>query len=235
MATEAQTCAVGILANRRNPPKSTGPHSQKVLEIPSITLFLFALVALWLKNPFNQRNPRLKKYSSCRVLGPLHLSRILDKSHLFMQNKANFLDALMNVKSIHTVVYENIANWTLGENKPNQTQFPKSTNECKLTYNKGLQKKRRFRSPKKQSQNKPNFRKARMNLNFYSTKEYENVPLRRRGENKPNQTQFQTQRLSEPCPERSRRRSPEFRNSPYEEFLTLSLTLSGFDAILSPA
>jgi hypothetical protein len=44
--------------------------------------------------------------------------------------------------------------------KPKQSQFPKSTNECKLTYNKGLQKKRRFRSPKKQTQFKANFRKA---------------------------------------------------------------------------
>jgi len=26
--------------------------------------------------------------------------------------------------------------------KPKQTQFPKSQNECKLNYNKGLQKKR---------------------------------------------------------------------------------------------
>jgi hypothetical protein len=37
-----------------------------------------------------------------------------------------------------------------------QTQFPKSPNECKLTYNKGLKKKRCFRSPKKQTQFKPN-------------------------------------------------------------------------------
>ena len=43
MTTEAQT-----LANRRNAQKSTGPHRQKVLEIRSITLFLCALVALWL-------------------------------------------------------------------------------------------------------------------------------------------------------------------------------------------
>jgi len=33
-------------------------------------------------------------------------------------------------------------------------------------------------------QNKPNSRKARMNLNFYLTKDYENVRLRRRGKNK---------------------------------------------------
>jgi len=40
-----------------------------------------------------------------------------------MQNKANLLDAQMNVTSFHTVDYENKSNWTLGENKPNQTQF----------------------------------------------------------------------------------------------------------------
>ena len=61
MATEAQ-----ILANRRNAQNSTGPNSHKLFEIPSITLFLCAFCAfLWLKNPFNQRNPRLMKYSSC--------------------------------------------------------------------------------------------------------------------------------------------------------------------------
>jgi len=36
-----------------------------------------------------------------------------------MQNKANFLDVQMNLTSLITVDYENIANWTLGENKPN--------------------------------------------------------------------------------------------------------------------
>ncbi len=36
--------------------------------------------------------------------------------------------------------------------KPNQTQFKKSQNEHKLNFNKGLQKKQCFRSPK----NKPN-------------------------------------------------------------------------------
>jgi hypothetical protein len=35
-----------------------------------------------------------------------------------------------------------------------------------------------------------------MNVSSILTKHYENVPLRRRGENKPKQTQLQTQRLS---------------------------------------
>ncbi len=38
--------------------------------------------------------------------------------------------------------YENKSDWTLGKNKPNQTQSPKSQNERKLNFNKGLQKKR---------------------------------------------------------------------------------------------
>jgi len=45
-------------------------------------------------------------------------------------------------------------------------------------------------------QNKPNFRKAKMNVISILTKDYENEQLCRRGENKPNQTQLQTQRLS---------------------------------------
>jgi len=37
----------------------------------------------------------------------------------FMQNKANLLDTQMNVTSLITADYENIANWKLGENKAN--------------------------------------------------------------------------------------------------------------------
>jgi hypothetical protein len=39
-------------------------------------------------------------------------------------------------------------------------------------------------------QNKPNFQKAKMKLNFYSAKDYENKPRLRTPKNKPNQTQF---------------------------------------------
>ncbi len=101
----------------------------------------------------------------------------------------------MNVSILSQKDYENKSNWTLGENKPNQSQFPKSQNECKLTYNKELQKKRRFRSPKKQTQFKANLLDAQMNATSFITKEYENERLSRHGENEPNQTQFQTGHL----------------------------------------
>ncbi len=47
----------------------------------------------------------------------------------------------------------------------------------------------RIRAMKKQSQNKPNLLNAQMNVSSVYTKYYENVPLHRRGKNKPNQTQ----------------------------------------------
>jgi len=48
----------------------------------------------------------------------------------------------MNVKSYNTTDYENIANWTLGENKPNSNP------------------------------NKPNLKRAKMNINSIITKDY---------------------------------------------------------------
>ena len=71
------------------------------------------------------------RISDFASLGPLHLSRTLYKSALFMQNKPNFQKSQMNATSLVAMAYENIANWTLGENKPNsnpikakQTQSP---------------------------------------------------------------------------------------------------------------
>ncbi len=59
---------------------------------------------------------------------PLHLSRALYKSTLFMQNKPNFLDAQMSVSSTLAKDYENKSNWKLSENKANQSQYKAKTN-----------------------------------------------------------------------------------------------------------
>jgi len=55
-----------------------------------------------------------------------------------MQNKANFPDAQMNVSKVLTKHYENKQLYRCGENEPNQSQFPKSQNESKLLFDKGL-------------------------------------------------------------------------------------------------
>jgi len=47
--------------------------------------------------------------------------------NLFMQNKPNFRKSQMNVSIFSQMDYENKYNWTLGESKPNQTQFQNTT------------------------------------------------------------------------------------------------------------
>ncbi len=60
----------------------------------------------------------------CRLSSALYICRERSTNQLlFMQNKPNYKDAQMNVNTLITMDYENISDWTLGENKPNQTQF----------------------------------------------------------------------------------------------------------------
>ena len=62
-----------------------------------------------------------------------------------MQNKPNFRKAKMNVTVYYTKDYENIRDWTLGQNKPNTNPNKPNFRKAKMnvnTYNKGLQKKR---------------------------------------------------------------------------------------------
>ena len=81
----------------------------------------------------------------------------------FMQNKANFRKSQMNVNKVLAKDYENIANWALGENKPNTKP------------------------------NKANLLNAQMNVNKVLTKDYENIANWALGQNKPNTKPIQTQ------------------------------------------
>jgi hypothetical protein len=49
----------------------------------------------------------------------------------FMQNKANFPDAQMNINLYVTKDYENKSNWTLGKNKPNTKPIRTQSNPIK--------------------------------------------------------------------------------------------------------
>ncbi|MGB2809358.1 MAG: hypothetical protein WBC22_16570 [Sedimentisphaerales bacterium] len=118
-----------ILPNRRNTTKPNCPHSQKVLVVPSITLFLCAFCAfLWLKNPFNQRNQRL--------INDLRSTKVYVRNYnLFMQNKANFRKVKLNVNKVLTKDYEKMDTWWSGKNKPNsnpiQTQYKPNQTQLK--------------------------------------------------------------------------------------------------------
>ncbi len=54
---------------------------------------------------------------------PPILPKLSTNYEVIITNKANLPDDQMNVSTIITRDYANIANWTLGENKPKQTQF----------------------------------------------------------------------------------------------------------------
>ena len=100
--------------------------------------------------------------------------------NLFMQNKPNFRKSQMNVSFFYTKDYENISDWTLGESKPNskpiKPNFRNGQNERKLNFNKGLQKKRLFSSPKNKPKTNPILSAVgglQMNISSILTKDYE--------------------------------------------------------------
>jgi len=54
----------------------------------------------------------------------------------FVQNKPNFRKSQMNISIFSQKAYENFCDWTLGENKPNQTQFyPKNAGFTEIKPN----------------------------------------------------------------------------------------------------
>jgi len=52
-----------------------------------------------------------------------------------LQNKANFQKSQMNVSIFSKKAYENIANWTLGENKPNSKPIKANTKPIQSQLN----------------------------------------------------------------------------------------------------
>jgi len=97
------------------------------------------------------------------ILVALHLSRVLYKSTLFMQNKPNLLNALMNVNTVLTKDYENKRLRRCVKTKPIQSQYKAKTN--------------------------PIPEMPKMKLNSYSTKDYENKPPSSPKKTNPIQTQ----------------------------------------------
>jgi len=65
---------------------------------------------------------------------PLHLSRELYKSHLFMQNKAKLQNDDMNATTYITKVYDNLLTFCRRKNKAKQSQFTKCQKERKPFY-----------------------------------------------------------------------------------------------------
>jgi len=78
------------------------------------------------------------------AFAPLHLSRVLYKSTLFMQNKPNFRKAEMNISPVKTMNYEQLTINYANKNKPNQTQYKANTNPISTKKIAGLKPNYRY-------------------------------------------------------------------------------------------
>jgi hypothetical protein len=62
----------------------------------------------------------------------LYICRERSTNHLlFMQNKPNFRKSQMNVNIFSTMDYENLSDWTIGQNKPNSNPIKPNLPEGK--------------------------------------------------------------------------------------------------------
>jgi hypothetical protein len=114
--------------------------------------------ASWLKNPFNQCNPRLIK--DLRLCNGLYICRVSSTDderslqiHPFLTNKANFRKSQMNVSNLITRNYDKMDTWSGGKNKANtkpiQSQYKPNTNPIQTQFKANTNpNKANFKGPK---------------------------------------------------------------------------------------
>ena len=90
--------------------------------------------------------------------------------NLFMQNKPNFRKSQMNVSIYLQRAYENISNWTLGENKPNSNPIKPNLRKAQIDVNLTLTKDYRKNDDFSVRINKPNFQNAQNERKLFFTK-----------------------------------------------------------------
>ena len=119
---------------------------------------------------------------------------------LFMQNKPNFKDAQMNVTSFYTVDYENISDWTLGQNKPNSNPIKPNFRKAQMNVNSLITKDYRKKDDFAVRINKPNSNpisvKPKMNVNLYVIEDYENKTAFRPKKTNPIKANFRKAKMN---------------------------------------
>ncbi len=78
----------------------------------------------------------------------------------FMQNKPNFQKSQMNVNTYNTTDYENISDWTIGQNKPNSNPIKPNLQKAQMNVNSLITKGYRKKDDFTVRINKPNFVKG---------------------------------------------------------------------------
>jgi len=152
------------------------------------------------------RNTRYAIRNICHLPSALYNCRGLSTNQLlFMQNKPNVKDAQINVNSLITTDYENISDWTLGQNKANSNPIKPNLKKAKMNVNLYVIDDYRKKDDFVVRINKPNSNpiseRPKMNANVFLTKDYENKTVfgpQKTNPIKPNSNPIKA------CPERSR-------------------------------
>jgi len=157
----------------------------------------------------NFKQESLFRIKACRYVAfceagsslcPLHLSRELYKSPLFMQNKPNVKDAHINVNSYIKNKYEKLDTWLSGKNKPNSNPNKPNLRKAKMNVNlyfiEDYRKKDDFLVRINKPNSNPISSKPKMNANLYFIEDYENETALRPQKNKPKTNPITA------CPER---------------------------------
>ncbi len=87
-----------------------------------------------------------------------------------MQNKPNFQKSQMNVSIFSKKDYENISDWTLGQNKPNSNPIKPNLKRAKMNANYFITKDYRKKDDFVVRINKPNFRNGQNERKRFFTK-----------------------------------------------------------------
>jgi len=110
--------------------------------------------------------------------------------NLFMQNKPNFRKSQMNANSLVTKDYENISDWTLGQNKPNSNPNKANFQKAKMNASSFITKDYRKKDDFSVRINKPNFRNGQNDRKLNFNNGLQKKRFFRSPKTNPIQTQF---------------------------------------------
>jgi hypothetical protein len=114
-----------------------------IMSIENITLAHFRHFSSLFTNLSAYKALYLRAYKAPDIYVPIRHYICREPSTnqlLFMQNKPNFKTSQMNVNPYNKTNYENISNWTLGENKPNSNPIKSNLPDAQMSVNSILTK-----------------------------------------------------------------------------------------------
>ena len=162
--TKASLCVKSSLLEQSLPRTPSRLKTSAISVAKNLcNLWLIFRAFLWLKNPINQRNPRLMNHLHAFDIFTL-VENPLQICSLFMQNEPNFRKSQMNISTIITTDYENKTLSGPGKNEPKTNPIKANTNPIKANI------------MPKQTQYEPNLSRrslwrSRIKANFKGSKE----------------------------------------------------------------